>query len=85
MDQLRKKAIQSGLKGVHWNLIAWGMPILSEQDAPKDIPALIKALGFDSATSYVWIHHARLDKPQTDYNHVRNQYFAHWEKSEKDL
>ena len=83
MDQLRKKAIQSGLKGVHWNLIAWGMPILSEQDAPKDIPALIKALGFDSATSYVWIHHARLDKPQTDYNHVRNQYFAHWEKVKK--
>ena len=76
MDQLRKKAIQSGLKGVHWNLIAWGMPILSEQDAPKDIPALIKALGFDSATSYVWIHHARLDKPQTDYNHVRNQYLS---------
>ena len=70
-------------KGVHWNLIAWGMPILSEQDAPKDIPALIKALGFDSATSYVWIHHARLDKPQTDYNHVRNQYFAHWEKVKK--
>lgn len=83
MDQLRKKAIQSGLKGVHWNLIAWGMPILSEQDSPKDIPALIKALGFDSATSYVWIHHARLDKPQTDYNHVRNQYFAHWEKVKK--
>lgn len=81
MDQLREKAVKAGLKGVHWNLIAWDMPILPGQDAPKDISALIKVLGFDSATSYVWIHHAWLNKPQTDYNYVRDQYFTHWEKA----
>ena len=45
MDQLRKKAIQSGLKGVHWNLIAWGMPILSEQDAPEGYTCINKSAG----------------------------------------
>lgn len=53
MDRLQEKAISAGLKGVHWNLVAWGMPQLPGQDAPKDIPSLIERLGFDSATSYV--------------------------------
>lgn len=82
MDLLRDKAKRAGLKGVHWNLIAWGMPILPGQDKPKDIPSLISELNFDSTTSYVWIHHACLDEPQTDYNHVRDQYFSYWEKAD---
>jgi hypothetical protein len=37
-------------------------------------------LGFDSATSYVWIHHVQLTDIQTDYNYVRDAYLAHWDK-----
>lgn len=28
MDRLREKAVAAGLKGVHWNLVVWGNPIL---------------------------------------------------------
>jgi len=84
MEVLNKKAEKAGLKGVHWNLVAWGNPILPVENAPADTPALIKALGFNSATSYVWIHHTELPETQTDYNWVRDRYFEHWEKAKTD-
>ncbi len=80
MDRMRRKAVDAGLKGVHWNLVAWGNPILPGEKVPSDFPDLIKMLGFDSATSYVWIHHVRLTDTQTDYNYVRDAYLAHWDK-----
>jgi len=81
MDRMREKAIAAGLKGVHWNLVAWGNPILPVEKAPSNTPELIKMLGFDSSTSYVWIHHTELPETQTDYNWVRDQYFSHWDKA----
>jgi len=78
MDQMRLKAIAAGLKGVHWNLVAWGNPILPVEKAPSNTAELIKMLGFDSATSYVWIHHVGLPDTQTDYNYVRDSYLTHW-------
>jgi hypothetical protein len=84
MNRLRSKAILAGLKGVHWNLVAWGMPILPVEKAPANINELIRQLGFDSATSYVWIHHVELPEVQTDYNVVREAYFSHWEQAKKE-
>jgi len=84
MDRMREKAIDAGLKGVHWNLVAWGNPVLPVEKAPSNTPALIQMLGFDSATSYVWIHHTQLPETQTDYNWVRDRYFSHWDKAKKE-
>lgn len=84
MDRMREKAVTAGLKGVHWNLVAWGNPILPVENAPENIPVLIKMLGFDSATSYVWIHHTVLPETQTDYNWVRDRYFSHWDKAKAE-
>jgi hypothetical protein len=80
MDRLREKAVAAGLKGVHWNLVAWGRPVLPIENPPSNTAELISLLGFDSATSYVWIHHVSLPDTQTDYNFVRDAYLAHWEK-----
>lgn len=84
MDKLNEKVIKAGLKGVHWNLVAWGRPILPGGKAPKNIPEIIKNLGFNSATSYVWVHHVDLPEVQTDYNQVRDAYFNHWSKAKKE-
>ena len=84
MDRMREKAIAAGLKGVHWNLVAWGNPILPVEKAPSNTPELIKMLGFDSSTSYVWIHHAELPENQTDFNVVRDAYFAYWDKAKTE-
>jgi hypothetical protein len=57
MERLSQKAIAAGLKGVHWNLVAWGRPVLPVEKVPANTADLIKLLGFNSATSYVWVHH----------------------------
>ena len=44
---------------------------------------MIKDLGFDSVTSYVWIHHVPLPQLQTDYNEVRDAYFRYWSEAER--
>ncbi len=80
MQKLDAKAVKAGLKGIHWNLVAWGRAILPGQDAPINNDELIRELGFDSATSYVWIHHSGMPEMQTDYNYVRDNYMKHWDK-----
>ena len=84
MDRLNQKAIAAGFKGIHWNLVAWGRPILPVEKVPANIPELIKKLGFSSATSYVWVHHVGLPDRQTDFNKVRDQYFQYWEKAKTE-
>ena len=84
MNRLRSKAVAAGLKGVHWNLVAWGRPVLPVENPPANTAELIQQLGFDSATSYVWIHHAGLPDVQTDYNQVRDDYFSHWDKAKNE-
>jgi len=84
MERMNEKAVKAGLKGINWNLVAWGNPILPVENPPKNIPELIKTLGFNSATSYVWIHHTNLPEIQTDYNWVRDRYFEHWEKAKTE-
>ncbi|MDR0844347.1 MAG: glycoside hydrolase family 99-like domain-containing protein [Tannerella sp.] len=84
MNRLREKAVAAGLKGVHWNLVAWGRPVLPVENPPANTAELIRQLGFDSATSYVWIHHASLPEVQTDYNQVRDAYFAHWGRAKTE-
>jgi hypothetical protein len=84
MDYLRDKAKEAGLKGVYWNVVAWGRPILPGENPPANMTELIEKMGFDSATSYVWIHHAALPDVQTDYNYVRDQYFKHWDVVKKE-
>ena len=84
MNRMREKAIAAGLKGVNWNLVAWGNPILPVEKAPSNTAELIKMLGFDSATSYVWLHHVILPQTQTGYNYVRDAYFAYWDKANKE-
>jgi hypothetical protein len=84
MDRMREKAIAAGLEGVHWNLVAWGNPVLPVEKAPANTTELIRLLGFDSATSYVWIHHTVLPETQTSFNWVRDKYFAHWDKAKEE-
>jgi hypothetical protein len=83
LDKFRLKAAAAGLPGLHLNAVVWGTPILPAEKVPADPARLVKDLGFDSVTSYVWIHHVGLPKPQTQYNDVRDKYFAYWDKAQK--
>ena len=83
LDKFRAKAVAAGLPGLHLNAVVWGQPILPGEKTPADSAKLVRDLGFASVTSYVWIHHVLLPKQQTDYNEVRDKYFAYWDKAEK--
>jgi hypothetical protein len=83
LDRFRAKAAAAGLPGIHLNAVVWGVKILPGETAVKDPTELLERLGFDSVTSYVWIHHAFPDKEQTDYDVIRDRYLDWWKKTEK--
>ena len=47
----------AGFPGLHFNAVVWGQPILPGEKVSGDPAELVRELGFDSVTSYVWIHH----------------------------
>ena len=83
LDKFRAKARAAGREGLHLNAVAWGQPILPGEKVRLDAAQLVHDLGFDSVTSYVWIHHAGMPQQATDYNVVRDAYFAYWDKALK--
>jgi hypothetical protein len=82
LDQFRAQARAAGLPGLHLNAVVWGRAILPGEGQPADPAQLVKDLGFDSVTSYVWIHHVALPEQQTDYDHVRDEYLTYWDTAE---
>lgn len=85
LDGLRAKAAAAGLPGLHLNAVAWGQPILPGEKVPLDSAALVRDLGFDSVTSYVWVHHVGLPRQQTEYDEARDAYFGYWDRAEKEF
>ncbi len=80
-DAFRAKAVAGGLSGLHLNAVVWGQLILPGEKVPTDSAKLVRDLGLDSVTSYVWIHHFGMPQPQTDYDVVRDGYFRYWDKA----
>lgn len=77
LDAFRAKCVEAGLPGLHLNAVVWGRAILPKEEAPADPAMVVEALGFDSVTSYVWIHHVALETfPETDYGEVQAKYLA---------
>lgn len=83
LEGFRRRAEAAGLPGIHLNLTSRGEAVLPGEKAANS-PELIHELGFDSVTSYIWIHHMRLpDFPRTDYRLLRRQYLAYWREAGK--
>ncbi len=70
-EDFRMRCKTAGLPGLHINAVAWGIKLnhvgsepirdISSMDKPAVIvegaAGLVAALGIDSVTSYVWVHH----------------------------
>ncbi|MDD5599115.1 MAG: glycoside hydrolase family 99-like domain-containing protein, partial [Victivallaceae bacterium] len=85
LDAFRKAAVNAGFSGLHLNAIVYGNPILPGEKQPADIPLLLKQLGFDSATSYIWMHHVSSDLPTINYSEVAETYLKTWDKYRREL
>lgn len=75
---LRRRARAAGFPGIHLNIIAWEHPILPGAVAPVDFDTALDRLGFDSVTSYVWIHHHRLPSLLTPYTELACEAEKGW-------
>ncbi|MBC7979675.1 MAG: glycoside hydrolase family 99-like domain-containing protein [Armatimonadetes bacterium] len=83
LDQFRAKVVAAGFPGLHLNAVVWGNPVLPAEKTHADPAKVVKELGFDSVTSYVWIHHVKLPEQQTDFIKVRDEYFNYWQHARK--
>ena len=81
LDAFRDRVRAAGLGNLHLNAVAWGVQILPGEKTIKSPNELLAALGFDSVTSYVWVHHQPLnDFPRTSYTRVRDASIEDWQK-----
>jgi hypothetical protein len=78
LDRFREKASAAGLPGLHLDAVVWESVILPGERTVVDPAKVVRDLGFDSVTSYVWVHHVGLPEMQTDYNYARDRYFEYW-------
>ncbi len=85
LDGFRERTRRAGHAGLHLNVVIWGRTILPGETQPADPARVVRELGFDSVTSYVWIHHVGLPRMQTDYQEVRDAYFRYWDSAEKQF
>jgi hypothetical protein len=75
LDRFRAKTKTAGLPGLHLNAVMWGQPVLPGEAAPRNPAELVKLLGFDSVSSYVWVHHAQFHGfPTSSYEALRDDY-----------
>jgi hypothetical protein len=85
LDRFRAAVKASGFPDLHLNAIVWNNPILPGEQTAVDPYQLIQELGFDSVTSYVWVHHAQLSEfPVTPFQTMEDQYFQYWEKAQAE-
>jgi hypothetical protein len=86
LDRFREKTVAAGFPGLHLNAVAFGIQILPNETAVKNPAELVRKLGFDSVTSYVWVHHVGLPQfPQTPYDYVMEKAVEHWAVAEQQF
>jgi hypothetical protein len=84
LDRFRAKVKTAGFADLNLNAVVWEnvkVPGSSKPVAPIEI---IKPLGFNSATSYTWLHYAGLPERETPYEKVRDPYMKFWDKMERE-
>ncbi len=85
LADFRAMAKAAGFPDLHLNAVVWGRPVLPGEQTPVKGLELIQDLGFDSFTSYVWIHHVGMDQfPLTPYARVCDGYLAYWLQAEAE-
>jgi hypothetical protein len=81
LEMFRQKVKKAGFKDLHLNAVVWGVQLLPNEKELKNPAELLDYLGFNSTTSYVWVHHVGLDNfPETEYTGVQEKYFRFCEQ-----
>ncbi|MNI20737.1 hypothetical protein D3C73_742300 [compost metagenome] len=85
LDDFRGRVRSAGLGELHLNAVIWGQQILPGEEKITNVNALLGKLGFDSITSYVWVHHHEMPAfPFTNYAEYRETCIADFEEFTKE-
>jgi len=88
LERMRVLCDRAGVGALHLNTVVWQLPILSgELDLP-DVGEVIRRLGIDSATSYVWVHHYNLNSgefPNGSYALAADANYKIWDHYARTL
>jgi hypothetical protein len=80
IESLREKTLRAGFPGLHFNLVEWGLRNMSDPSFANQ-NRLLKMLGADSVTDYVWVHHAATPNfPENAYSEVAERVYADWDR-----
>ncbi|MDG0790549.1 glycoside hydrolase family 99-like domain-containing protein [Cohnella ginsengisoli] len=86
LDGFRVKVRDAGLGELHLNAVVWGIQNLPGERTLENPGERVRELGFDSVTSYVWIHHIALESyPTVDYPAYAKMAEADWGKFRKQF
>ena len=79
LQLFRAKTKAAGFPNLHLNAVTWGIQMLPGEKRVKDHRELLSALGVDSTTSYVWIHHLEMPEfPVTPYAYAAKRAAEYW-------
>jgi len=85
LDDFRRRVRQRGLGELHLNAVVWGIANLPGEEKIEDVNGFLDKLGFDSITSYVWIHHDEIPHfPSSDYAAYRDIALRNFAKFTED-
>jgi hypothetical protein len=81
-ESFRAKTRSAGFPDLHLNAVIWGVQVLPGEQSVKNPRELLAALGFDSVTSYVSIHHVDMPEfPVTSYAYVADKMRDYWREA----
>ncbi|WP_214626451.1 glycosyltransferase WbsX family protein [Paenibacillus agaridevorans] len=82
----RDKVRAAGLGELHLNAVVWGIQNLPGERTLENPGERVQDLGFDSVTSYVWVHNVPMDTyPTVDYPAYAKLAEAGWESYRQDF
>jgi len=86
LESFRRKVRAAGQGELHLNAIVWGIELLPGEMSMENPDTLLASLGFDSTTSYVWIHHAPFDAfPTVPYGRYARRAAEDWERYTREF
>jgi hypothetical protein len=86
LDLFRKQVREAGLGEIHLNACVWGVRVLPTGQPVKDPNEVLAKLGFDSITSYTWLHHQPLKEfPKSSYAQVAQASQGDWAKFSREF
>jgi len=86
LQHFRNKVKAAGFPGLHLNAVNWGVKVLPCERIVRNPQEAISYLGFDSVTSYVWVHHVELPEfPHMPYEYIMKKSVDYWYKASEEF